>query len=105
MHLPEPWYEIDGVRIRDALQAQLEREIGEGHALAGESAMAVARRDDRDDVLFSLSAGRWAIVHLTWVATPAPDPRWPRTWVFDTDAKLNVRLHQDAIEFEADHKE
>jgi hypothetical protein len=99
MDLPEPWYEIDDVHIREAMQAQLQREIGEEHALAGEGALASAKRDDRDDVLFSLSAGRWAIVDLTWAATPEPDPRWPITWFFDTDAKLNERLQRDATEF------
>lgn len=67
--LLEPWKTIENQR-RPTLEKELERELPLGHALAGKSVRAVAIRVDRDDVLFEVLGGGYAVVHLTWAATP-----------------------------------
>ena len=84
----EPWYPVDAfgaeraVDMAATLEQQLRREICERHVLHGESVRLIARRADTDDVLFALSGGRVAEVHLTWRQGTEPDPRWPDTRIF-----------------------
>jgi hypothetical protein len=54
--------------------------------LFGLSVVALARRYDRDDVLFELADGRVAEVHLTWTGKPERDPCWPETTIFGSCA-------------------
>ncbi len=74
----EPWF-ADG---NPALIDELRRELVSGHVLFGTPVSAVARRRDRDDVLYALEdgSGRVAVVHLTWSAEA--DPAWPATELF-----------------------
>ena len=60
------------------LEAELHRELPAAHQLHGRQVHAVARREDRDDVLF-LSEERGPVfwVHLTW--SMESDPKWPWT--------------------------
>ena len=76
---PPPWSATDA-----ALDAELAREVGAGHPLAGRRAVAIARRADTDDVLFWLPDGPTllAMVHLTW--RRETDPAWPYTALFDS---------------------
>lgn len=69
------WIPISG---EDAarLEAELARELPEGHVLKPMRGRAFARRLDRDDVAFELDDGRRFIVHLTW--SVESDPRWPQ---------------------------
>lgn len=78
----EPWYAL--VDPREGLAGQLAVEISNGHVLWGETVSTIARRCDTDDVLFQLSDGRVAEVHLTWKAAPETDPRWPATAIFNS---------------------
>jgi hypothetical protein len=84
----EPWYPVDEFgpeRAREMcadLERQLRREICDRHVLHGESVQPIARRADTDDVLFALTGGRVAEVHLTWRRGTEPDPRWPDTAIF-----------------------
>jgi hypothetical protein len=64
MNYLEPWYALaEGECI--ALRAELTRELPPGHALQGIQVKCLARRQDRDDVLFELQdgSGRFASVH------------------------------------------
>jgi hypothetical protein len=83
MNWTELWHAV-GPEAQ-GLVAELEREVGPGHPLAGVRVVAVARRDDRDDVLFLLpEAGeRLARVHLTWSGRRETDPRWPHTLFYE----------------------
>lgn len=80
-----PWRSV----AQDALQAsamerELKRELSLGHPLFGFDVTTLARRQDCDDVLFSLldGTGRVALVHLTWRGMPEPFPS-PYTTLFE----------------------
>jgi hypothetical protein len=77
----EPWAPIERSEEREAMQAELHIELCPSHSLYG-SVVALARRDDQDDVLFELADSRVAEVHLTWSRKLERDPRWPRTILF-----------------------
>ena len=83
---PEPWRPIASSKAGIALEAELRRELAGGHPLFGMPAIAIARRQDQDDVLFALPDGRVAEVHLTWRGQPEPDPRWPYTTIYQSVA-------------------
>jgi hypothetical protein len=74
-----PW-----VRCRPGLEAELAREVGPGHPLAGRRAVAVGRRLDTDDVLFFLPEGPapLAVVHLSWTGRCETRPEWPWTELY-----------------------
>jgi hypothetical protein len=84
----EPWYPVDefgeemAIEMAAALEKQLRREICKDHVLYGVNVRLMGRRADTDDVLFALSDGRVAEVHLTWRRGTEPDPRWPGTAIF-----------------------
>jgi len=65
-------------------EAELRKEIGDRHLLFGEEFIAIAKRQNQDDVLFLLSDGRLAEVHLTGQGRRENDPRWPRTLFYST---------------------
>lgn len=65
-----------------ALSSELAREMPKGHRLKSLISEAVAHRVGRDDVLFALSDGRLAVVHLTW--NRETDPVWPFSTVYDS---------------------
>jgi hypothetical protein len=79
MKFVEPWLEDRDQK----LEAELRREICQGHVLFGVPVSAVAHRQDCDDVLFSLDdgIGRLAVVHLTYTKEGAPT--WPHATIFD----------------------
>jgi hypothetical protein len=80
--LPNGWKPVEAQR--QALQVELQREVGPGHELFGVPVTAVGRREDCDDVLFELRDGtnRIAVVHLTWRGSLEKDPIWPATLLF-----------------------
>ena len=69
----EPWAPIERPEDRQAMQAELHFELCASHPLFGLSVIALARRNDRDDVLFELSDGRVAEVHP--ISTGMPERR------------------------------
>jgi hypothetical protein len=76
-----PWTDV-GVSEDANLEAELVREVGPQHPLAGRRVRALMRRADRDDVLFALvKSPEVALVHLTWSGSPEP-AGYPRTQVF-----------------------
>jgi hypothetical protein len=66
------------------LEAELARELGPGHVLAGRRAIAVGRRVDNDDVLFLLPDGPalLAVVHLTWSGQREQRAEWPHAELY-----------------------
>jgi hypothetical protein len=70
--LPDGWTACtDG----SPFEIELARELSKGHPLYGVTLRAVARRGDRDDVLFRTPANGFVVVHLTW--RRAERPPWP----------------------------
>jgi hypothetical protein len=78
----EPWVPVKSREARSTFETELCREVGAGHLLLGLSVAAVAKREDQDDVLFMLSDGRVAEVHLTWRGRQEVDARWPSTAIY-----------------------
>ena len=74
------WNAVEGLSERASLEAELKRELCPAHVLYDHAATALGRRWRRDDVLFRLSDGRVAQVHLTW--RPETNPDWPATEVY-----------------------
>ena len=57
------------------LERELRREFSPAHVRRDRVVVAVARRDDCDEVVFRLDDGRLCVVHLTW--SVATNPRFP----------------------------
>jgi hypothetical protein len=81
---PKPWAPIEHASERSLLEIELKRELGELHSLYGLPAVALARRHDRDNVLFEINDGRVAEIHLTWRKSRESDPRWPTTRIYES---------------------
>jgi hypothetical protein len=65
-----------------SLEAELRQELAPGHRLYGRDAVAIAKREANDDVLFALpNSAEVAVVHLTWARRPEPLP-WPRATIY-----------------------
>lgn len=97
MKFLEPWYSVEDAA---PLNRELARELPVGHCLYQVRVNAVARRQDCDDVLFSLEdgSGRVAVVHLTYAVES--DPVWPLTRVFpDMSSFSEERMVSDNAEF------
>ena len=102
MEFAEPWHEITSEAERKDLSKELRREVSIWHALAWKRPRAIARRQDRDDVLFELGSDRWAIVHLTWHREW--NRRWPATRTFESSEAVAAQLREDHLDF-AGHSE
>jgi hypothetical protein len=85
VHWLSPWVACSP-DASPALQAELAREAGSGHPLAGASVVAIGRRVDTDDVLFWLPEGPalLAEVHLTWTGHRERMTNWPWTELFES---------------------
>lgn len=73
----EPWFRLEGEPAR-ALEQEAATEIAPGHELYGHALEAVAKCEGCDSVVFSVSDGSFAIVHLSWIRKPEAPP-WPHT--------------------------
>jgi hypothetical protein len=80
----EIWSLIDN--SRDYFKNELLKEMNKNHLLYGVNVKEIARREDRDDVLFELldGTGRYAVVHLTWIQKQEKDARYPRTRIYQS---------------------
>lgn len=81
--LPQRW-ELIGIQEQYKFFDELKRELSSEHILFGVSAIAIARKEERDDILFFLKncAYQYAEVHLTWHIET--DCKWPSTILFKT---------------------
>lgn len=94
----KPWHLVNPDMAASA-EAQLCAEIGPQHILFNlkEEAVAIAKRQDQDDVLYALDDGRFAIVHLTYSLKPEPNPNYPDTQIFSAYQDfLDDALYPDA---------
>lgn len=99
VELPDGWFELQPTTAGQ-LEAELRRELCSGHPLFGLPVRAVARRGDRDDVLFrSASDDRVFVVHLTWSAET--DPRWPATSEYASHQQFLFENADDADDHDA----
>ena len=99
MNWLEPWRPIEDPARASALEAELYREVSDGHALGGIQVAAIGTTDHPDDVLFQLldGSGRYATVHLTWKRGTS---EWPYTRVFWSEADwLDRGLRADHEEY------
>ena len=83
------------------LAAELSREVGSAHVLAGRPAVAVARRVDQDDVLFWLPEGpaMLATVHLTYAGRER-SANWPSAQLYSSaDEWIEFRMRVDHAEY------
>ncbi|KQZ21940.1 hypothetical protein [Caulobacter sp. Root1472] len=71
---PSQWRDIADTDEAVFLTDELYREMLFGHSLHHLAPVALARRNDNDDVIFLASDGRIAQVHLTWAER---EPGWP----------------------------
>lgn len=80
MQWPEPWEETTP-SVQKALEAELQRELIQGHPLYHVSVRAIARHSGCDDVLFAV-AGLYsvAVVHLSY--SKEVNMLWPCTQFF-----------------------
>jgi hypothetical protein len=65
--------------------------------------IAIGRRQDQDDFLFTLSDEKYvpACVHLTFGKQTNSDPSWPDTCLFGSVSAWEERLALDVPEFGA----
>jgi hypothetical protein len=93
--LPTNWWNLDDEpRIRDAYTAELRKECGPSHVLAGRRFQCLGKCEGCDSAVFALDHGEWAIVHLAWAGREA-DPQWPTVEALGTWA--------DVLEAMAEH--
>jgi len=93
--LPENWVLIDSA-VQGTFSDELRRELPSGHVLLGIDAVAIARREDRDDFLFIIEHPeyKYAQVHLTW--SVETNPIWPSTNLFETVIDWKQEIIDDA---------
>lgn len=80
--LLEPWVpETSRVFLEE-----LHKEVSENHILYGADLVVIARREDRDEVLFQFKANpeKCVQVHLTWRMDKEIDSRWPKAREYNT---------------------
>jgi uncharacterized membrane protein len=73
---PRGWWAISAPEHQRLFREELQSELSKGHALWGMKLDPIARRDGRDDFLYSADDGRVAEVHLTFANRPEQSP-WP----------------------------
>lgn len=91
---PRPWRSLFVEGEAEFAAAQLQRELIPGHPLYGINVTPLARRDDTNDILFALSDGRVAQVHLSWKNCPfTVELPWAVTFACIDDFLGEVREH------------
>ena len=102
LQLVAPWEQID-TAMATKFEDEYAKEIGKGHPLYGVPVRAIARRIDRDVVLFQLLRHLcdYAVVHLTWSGREEPDPRWPNFDLFLDDELMEKCIRPAQKEYEA----
>src|SRR5262249_7584976 len=71
------------------------------HPLHSLKAHAIARRQDRDDVLFEINdhGFKLAVVHLTWRQVTETNPKWPATALFASWSQWIESMKRDHEEW------
>lgn len=78
----EPWIS----EYSSTYLEELYKEISEDHLLYGIALNVVARRLDKDEVLFQFkeNSNKYVQVHLTWKKDKEIDPKWPKSRVYNS---------------------
>ncbi len=76
-----PWQSVRDAQNGADLTRELQLELSPGHLLYGLNLIPIAFSTKADDVLFGLSDGRVASVHLTWRGGPE-EPPWPNSRIY-----------------------
>lgn len=99
MNYLDPWYAL-AEDERAKLSAELKREMPDGHVLQGIQLTCLARRQDRDDVLFELNdgSGRLATVHLTWQVES--EPLWPSAVIYASAVEWLAAMQAHHAEYD-----
>jgi hypothetical protein len=90
--LPDTWVRVDASEA-SRFEAELAREVCSLHPLFGITARCIARRERRDDFLFSFAAYSkpFAVVHLTWAKETTVDFPWTTFFESAEDFFMNWR--------------
>ncbi|MFC7677402.1 hypothetical protein ACFQV5_00535 [Paenibacillus sp. GCM10028914] len=82
MKFLEPWIPETSMVFLE----ELHKEISENHILYGAVLDVIARREDKDEVLYQYKTKphKCVQVHLTWKMDKEIDSRWPKTRVFNS---------------------
>jgi hypothetical protein len=66
--LPKGWFPTDPKRA-ETFQAELQRELPNGHLLKGRTVLILAHREGTDDILCQHidEPDRFIVVHLSWI--------------------------------------
>jgi hypothetical protein len=91
--LPEPWYWTE-----QDLGYQLAIEVGKAHILYKKPVITLARRLDKDDVLFQVE-NSFAIVHLTWSRKAHSEATWPITKIYTSWSSVREQIDEDAEDY------
>jgi len=106
IHWKLPWRPLRYAGEVPGLQQRLEKEITPPHPLWGQGAQVIGRRIDCDDVVVSLTGGRYACVHLVWGARPEPFPaRYPHAFIYPSFAEFQADMEEDARAYGEDDEE
>jgi hypothetical protein len=92
----EPW-----VPTGLGAEKELEKEVGAGHVLFQRKCTPIARRIDRDEILFLVqnSDGLHAAVHLTWSGKKELDTHFPKTILYQKLEDWLVKMKKDHVEY------
>lgn len=78
--MEDPWWVITK-SMAEGLTTELIKELSSSHILYGKKAVAVARRQDKDDVVYWVNElDKYAIVHLTYNKENSSE--FPKTELF-----------------------
>lgn len=96
----DPWVPA-GLGAEKELVSELEKEVGANHALFQRKCIPIARRIDRDAMLFEVqdSGGSYAVVHLTWSGKVDADHSIPKTVLFQTIESWMEKMKSDHDEY------
>lgn len=95
----EPWIQ----ETSNAFIKELIKELSNEHILFGEELEVVARRIDKDDVLYKFKQldDKYVQVHLTWKMDKELNPNWPKSTIYSSlEEWINNVMKLDNKEFE-----
>ncbi|TVX96308.1 hypothetical protein [Cohnella terricola] len=97
----EPWIPESSTIFLE----ELYDELSNNHILYGAELHVIARRLDKDEVLFQFQedSNKYVQVHLTWKQDKESNPTWPRFIIFNSiEEWVNQVMLLDHKEYETD---
>ena len=91
----EPWELIIDDEEASRIKIELSKEINKNHTLNGTNCHPIAKRIDRDDILFKITPHlcEYAVVHLTWSGKEEKDRLFPHVDIYtDLEHLKNERI-------------